>query len=75
MTDTEAIAEVRAGRRVVMRCSLASFPLKPETCDHRTASGNPRWRTVACNSDEDVIECSGCGEQRVSRCNFDDEMS
>lgn len=70
MTDNEAIAAARRGDRVVTRHTLHSsiFISHVASCAHR-------FRTVACNNESDVIECSRCGWQQISTCNFDEEFS
>jgi hypothetical protein len=73
MTDAEALAAVRDGRRAVTATSLwPNGAGKPATniigCEHR-------WRTIACDGKTDVIECSKCAEQRLARCDFDEEFA
>ena len=49
---------------------------KPELCHSDSQCGN--WRCVSCCEfapDVDIIECSRCGKQRKTRCNFDEEYS
>jgi hypothetical protein len=70
MTDDEAIAAVRRGERVKGDCSLHDAE-KPEGCP----GFNHAYRTIFCNSDRDVVECSRCGHQMVTRCDFDDEFA
>lgn len=36
---------------------------------------NHSMRTVECDGDRDVVECSVCGAQRSAKCNFDEEYS
>ncbi len=43
---------------------------KPENCP---TGDHALWRTIYCNGDRDVVECSRCGQQKEVRCNFDDE--
>ena len=69
-TDNELIERVRGGGRVgkteghhVLHDSETS-----RNCQHPHG-----WRTIVCNDIEDVVECSDCGQQRVAKCNFDDE--
>lgn len=70
LTDAIAIEIVRKGLRVGGRYS--SHPSEqPELCP----SGNHNWRVLYCDSNEDVVECRQCGKQRLSACNFDDEMA
>jgi hypothetical protein len=70
MTDTEAIAAVRSGRRCVTSTTLADFKSDPAICTHRQG-----FRAVACDFETDVIECPLCGEQRLARCNFDEDVA
>lgn len=68
MSPEEAIAAVRRGERVASEHSIHPEPKTPcAVCQH--------WRTLFCNSDEDVVECSKCGRQAVAVCNFDDEYA
>lgn len=34
-----------------------------------------RWRTLECDNQTDVVECSRCGQQRMTSCNFDEEYN
>ena len=71
MTDDEAIATVRAGGRCETQTTIHGLEDRPPYChpsDHR-------WRTVACDSALDVIECSKCGAQHITRCDFDEEYA
>lgn len=69
MTDIEAIAAVDRGERVTGEHSLHAVELPgSHCCDHQ-------WRTLFCNNDRDVVECSKCGRQRTCRCNFYDEYA
>ena len=72
MTDAEAIAAVRAGKRCETSTTIAGLtpPVVPEQwkCRHR-------WRAVACDFETDVVECQDCGEQRLATCNFFDDVS
>ena len=67
--DDAAIAAVREGGR----CKTASTLHEVE--HPRSATCQHRWRTVACNSDDDVIECASCGQQRVCACDFDEDFA
>ncbi len=70
MSDNEAIEAVKAGRRCVTDTTL-DRDWKPESeCGY-----NHSWRAVACNGEQDVVECSRCGTQRIARCNFDDDFA
>jgi hypothetical protein len=71
MTANEAIAAVERGERVAGKFSI-----------HPAAKGNEivsqcshRWRTLFCNNVTDVIECSLCGLQDTSVCDFDEEYA
>ena len=67
--DDEAIAACNRGERVINKHTRQGpWKNKPEACCHS-------WRTIACNSEEDVVECLHCGKQTVTRCNFDEEYS
>jgi hypothetical protein len=70
MTNAEAITAVRSGGRCETGTTI--FGLKPElgisNCRHR-------WRTVACDSETDVIECDRCGRQVACRWTFDDDFA
>jgi len=71
MTSQEAIDAVRLGQRCETRTTTHGLtpPLNPKMpCQHF-------WRTVACNDLDDVVECHLCGEQRLVKCNFDDDFS
>ena len=69
-TQTELIQMAERGERIPKQdYSLHNFK-KPGPCSH--AQG---WRTIVCDGNKDVCECSFCGKQRVMRCNFDDEYS
>ena len=70
MTDTEAIEAVRGGGRAVTEFSLHG--------DRRSGWHSCRhfWRCIACDGGEtDVIECAGCGEQRLAKCDFDEDFA
>jgi hypothetical protein len=70
MTDAEAIAACREGKRVQIECSMhAEENPASALCLHTF------WRTIACDSETDVIECAKCGRQRLARCNFDDDFA
>lgn len=70
MMQREAIAAAKRGERVSGGHSLHKAE-KPEaaTCPHNL------WRTLFCDSSEDVVECSVCGKQEVVGCNFDEEYA
>lgn len=77
MTDAEAIAAVRAGGRCLTKHCLRPLNwVVPEKCTNLRGDLLPDhalWRTVACDGDTDVVECSRCGKQRLAACDFDDE--
>ena len=54
--------------RVATNHSLhaAEKDIGPHTC---------HWRTIECDGETDVVECSKCGKQRTAPCNFDDDYS
>lgn len=68
-TEREAIDAVRQGQRARTKSSLHPEE-KPgaEHCKHH-------WRVIACDFDDDVLECAECGTQRVCSCNFDDDTN
>ena len=33
------------------------------------------WRTLTCDGETDIVECSRCGKQREMRCNFDEDYA
>lgn len=68
MTDTEMIQAVRAGRRISPELSRYKEEVRYLDCKHS-------WREIVCNGDEDVLECSNCGRQRVVGCRFDEDYS
>jgi predicted RNA-binding Zn-ribbon protein involved in translation (DUF1610 family) len=70
MSDTEAIQAVRDGNRCITSTTLTGFKEQTANCNHRMG-----FRTVACDFETDVIECPLCGEQKLSRCNFDEDMA
>lgn len=74
MTDQEAIAEVRAGRRVAGEFSKHAEE-KPDAWKTTCPGFNHQWRTLFCDGDTDVVECIRCGRQELCRCNFDDECA
>ncbi len=69
MTNDEAIAAVRRGERVAGKYSLHTTTKEP------CPGLNHTWRTLFCNDEEDVVECSRCGEQGITRCDFDEEYA
>ena len=62
----EAVAKVWAGGRITNEHSL--FVVEQD----RPCSAH-HWRTLLCDSETDVCECSKCGKQIVTACNFDEE--
>jgi hypothetical protein len=63
VTSQEAIASVKVGRR-------AWTPYSLHKGESRTSAtcGHPKWRAIACEAGEDVIECLDCGQQKVVTC-------
>lgn len=68
MTQTQLIALAKTGERVA---TLHSFHTKEDTQKSQTCWH--AWRTIVCDGDEDVKECRHCGQQKLTRCTFDDE--
>lgn len=69
MSNKEAIAAARNGQRAVTKYNVKSrYSTYNMPCVHRRG-----WRTIACDNDHDVVECTECGEQRVVPCNFDED--
>ena len=68
MTTQEAIEAVRGGGRCKTDTTLFD-DVQPsmKQCIHH-------WRTVACDSETDVIECGKCGLQALAKCDFDEEF-
>ena len=70
MTDTEVIQKFRdTGEPVRTNTSMPEFKTDPKICRCQSS------RCVACDFDHDLIECSSCGNQWVTRCTFDDDMA
>lgn len=46
---------------------------KPDKCSFPGHQGT--WRSLVCNGERDIVECSRCGHQRTMRCNFDEEYA
>ena len=44
---------------------------KPELCEF----GHAIWRTIECDGERDIVECSRCGRQKEVSCNFDEEFN
>ena len=70
MTNEEAVAAVKAGGRCETRHTILGLEIQvgADRCSHH-------WRTVACDGESDVIECSICGKQLLVQCNFDEDCS
>lgn len=73
-TDSEWIAAFRQGERVLNAFTLKDFEHVPAVCPGH------RPRTICCGTDSngadrDIVECSRCGKQWETSCNFDDDMS
>jgi hypothetical protein len=68
-TDQQAIDSVKNGGRATTSHSLhAAESVDAPMCNHV-------WRTVACNDEQDVVECRRCGRQRLAACNFDEDFA
>lgn len=71
MTDQEAVESVRRGERVASTHSLHA-QYTPGLCP----GSNHALRTLFCwNSELDVCECSRCGFQCVTNCDFDEDFA
>ncbi len=70
MTDAEAIAAVRRGERV-----SGPYSLHPASKAERCWLPRCTYRTLFCDGDTDVVECSVCGHQRLARCTFDEDFA
>jgi hypothetical protein len=70
VTDAEAVEAVRRGERVAGTYSLHAAEKGPPC-----PGFNCHWRTLFCDSETDVVECSRCGRQELKRCNFDEEYA
>ena len=73
MTDSEAITAVTAGLRCFTETTHWGLQT-PEIHPHNPPC-NHHWRTVACDSSTDVIECLSCGQQKTCHCTFDDDFA
>ena len=68
MTQTELIEMAKNGHRIPRQpLSLFDKVIKKH-CKHSN------WRAIVCNYNNDVVECSECGKQKVVNCYFDDEI-
>ncbi len=65
----EWIDAYKRGERVRSDTSVFPEELVIAGCKHF------RERPIACNGDEDVVECDQCGRQRLATCNFDADVS
>lgn len=65
MNENQNISKALRGERITTEFSLHS--MAKESCQ----PGYHWWRTIECNDDKDVLECSCCGHQQVTRCDFD----
>lgn len=69
-TPSQLIERAKAGERIPrQRYSLHDSVIDPN-CTHGHG-----WRTIVCNSEDDVVECPDCGAQRVEKCNFDEDFA
>lgn len=70
MTAQEAIEAVRRGERV-----SGPYSIHAQAKEGGCPCWNHHWRTLFCDSETDVVECSRCGAQELARCNFDEEYA
>ncbi len=70
MTDSQAIAAARRGERVAGKHSLHA-QAQPLLCP----GSNHDWRTLFCDGETDVVECSRCGQQGLTECNFNEDYA
>ena len=68
-TQADLVLQAKAGQRIHTKHSLFSAPAEGKRCNFH------RWRVIACNGNEDVVECHQCGAQSICRCIFDEECS
>lgn len=62
----EMIEDARNGERISNELSMHICEIVDINCNHH-------WRTILCHNGTDVRECSKCGRQTVTACNFDDD--
>lgn len=67
MTQTELIKMEQIGQRIP-RQPHSLFDAEMSIREHLH-----NWRTIVCDGDNDVLECSLCGKHRVDTCDFDEE--
>ena len=72
MSDKEDIAKARQGERIYNKFSL--FP-STEIILEECKGNHGEWRTISCDGDTDVKECSDCGKQKITSCDFDKDYS
>jgi hypothetical protein len=72
VTKAELVAAAGRGERIHTEHSL-------HRAEDQTACApgfsHRAWRVIACDNHHDVVECSRCGVQRVTACDFDEEFS
>jgi hypothetical protein len=73
-SQRELLEAFRRGERIQNEHTLTGFKNQPDECWHVNE------RTIVCatdsdGDDRDVVECSNCGRQRETACNFDEDMS
>ena len=68
-TQTELIEKAERGERISH--SEAEHVLFDQTKSGPCSCHS--WRTIVCDGARDVLECSKCGTQQVSPCNFDED--
>ncbi len=72
MSQTELVQAAQRGERITkVQSEHVLFDAPGQPCE----GFNHHWRTIVCNNDRDVCECSRCGAQSVMSCNFDEDMS
>lgn len=73
MTQTELIERARRGKLVVNLHSLHRPGVSGKWVPRHLCPHDGGWRTIVCDNEHDVVECSRCGAQRIAACNFDEE--
>ncbi len=77
LSQRELVEKFRRGERITKADSEYSMfdatdTQRQETCRTRGHS----WRVIVCwDSDTDINECTNCGHQIATACNFDEDMS
>ena len=73
MEDRQAIEVARRGERVDTNYSYHKAEKETAICYGAKSHFYHHWRTIACDGETDVVECSDCGRQAVCACNFDEQ--